>query len=114
LPARRAPRSDVERLRELIAAERAPMPHVAPVPLTDSLVELVKAGLVAIVSRWAVAPWLARGEIVARRLTRTGHEELEKRLLCQADASAAPWRTANVRSSQCLHRSDCVRTVKRV
>jgi LysR family transcriptional regulator, regulator for metE and metH len=71
-----APRSDVERLRELIAAEQAPMPHVAPVPLTDALVELVKAGLgVAIVSRWAVAPWLARGEIVARRLTRAGLAE---------------------------------------
>ena len=71
-----APRSDVERLRELIAAEHAPMPHVTPVPLTDALVELVKAGLgVAIVSRWAVAPWIARGEIVARRLTRTGLEE---------------------------------------
>jgi LysR family transcriptional regulator for metE and metH len=68
-----APRSDVERLRELIAAERAPMPRVTLVPLTDALVELVKAGLgVAIVSRWAVAPWIARGEIATRRLTRTG------------------------------------------
>lgn len=71
-----APRSDVERLRELIAAEHAPMPRVIPVPLTDALVELVKAGLgVAIVSRWAVAPWIARGEIVPRRLTRAGLDE---------------------------------------
>lgn len=71
-----APRSDVERLRELIAAERASMPRVVPVPLTDALVDLVRAGLgVAIVSRWAVAPWLARGDVVARRLTRKGHAE---------------------------------------
>jgi LysR family transcriptional regulator for metE and metH len=71
-----APRSDVERLRELIAAERAAMPRVVPVPLTDALVDLVKAGLgVAIMSRWAVAPAEARGEIVTRRLTREGLAE---------------------------------------
>lgn len=71
-----APRADVERLRDLIAAERASMPRVVPIPLTDALVDLVKAGLgVAIVSRWAVAPAEARGEIVARRLTRAGLAE---------------------------------------
>ncbi|MGK3966806.1 LysR family transcriptional regulator [Sorangium sp. So ce118] len=71
-----APRSDVERLRELLASERAPMPFAARVPLTDVLVELVKAGLgVGLVSRWAVAPAIARGEVVARRLTRDGLAE---------------------------------------
>jgi len=71
-----APRGDVNRLRELLAVERAAMPRVVPVPLTDALVELVKAGLgVALVSRWAVAPWQARGEIVARRFTRAGLAE---------------------------------------
>ncbi|AKU94778.1 Transcriptional activator MetR [Labilithrix luteola] len=71
-----APRSDVERLRELIAAERATMPRVVLVPLTDALVELVAAGLgVAIVSRWAIAPWERRGEIVTRRFTREGLAE---------------------------------------
>ncbi|WP_437509272.1 LysR family transcriptional regulator [Sorangium sp. So ce1099] len=71
-----APRSDVERLRELIASERAPMPLAARVPLTDALVDLVKAGLgVGLVSRWAVAPAIARGEVVARRLTREGLPE---------------------------------------
>ncbi|WP_437914989.1 LysR family transcriptional regulator [Sorangium sp. So ce302] len=71
-----APRSDVERLRELIASERAPMPLAARVPLTDALVDLVKAGLgVGLVSRWAVAPNIARGEVAARRLTRDGLPE---------------------------------------
>ncbi|WP_437799145.1 LysR family transcriptional regulator [Sorangium sp. So ce693] len=71
-----APRSDVERLRELIASERAPMPLAARIPLTDALVDLVKAGLgVGLVSRWAVAPDIARGEVAARRLTREGLPE---------------------------------------
>jgi len=71
-----APRSDVERLRELIASERATMPRATSVPLTDAIVELVKAGLgVGLVSRWAVAPYLTQGEIVARRFTREGLPE---------------------------------------
>jgi len=71
-----APRSDVERLRELLKVERAAMPKTVHVPFTDALVELVKAGLgVAVVSRWATAPWEARGEIVARRFTRAGFTE---------------------------------------
>lgn len=75
--AHEAPRSDVERLRELIATERASLPRVVPIPLTDAMVELVKAGLgVAIVSRWAVAPWEGRGEIVTRRFTRAGLAEV--------------------------------------
>jgi LysR family transcriptional regulator for metE and metH len=74
--AHEAPRSDVERLRELIATERASMPRAILVPLTDVIVELVKAGLgLAIVSRWAVAPWERRGEIVTRRFTRSGLPE---------------------------------------
>lgn len=52
-----APRSDVERLRELISKERAPMPRAIRVPLTEALVELVKAGLgVGLMSGWAMAP----------------------------------------------------------
>lgn len=71
-----APRGDVERLRALIAAERAPMPRPILVPYTDALVEFVRAGMgAAIVSRWAVLPWEARGEVVARRLTRAGLAE---------------------------------------
>jgi LysR family transcriptional regulator, regulator for metE and metH len=71
-----APRADVERLRDLIAGERAAMPRVVPVPLTEALVDLVRANLgVGIVSRWAVAPALSRGEVIARRLTRAGLPE---------------------------------------
>ena len=71
-----APRSDVERLRERIAAERAPMPRVVRVPLTEVLVGLVAAGHgVGLVPRWAVAANVVRGEIVTRRFTRDGLAE---------------------------------------
>lgn len=65
-----APRSDVERLRERIAAERATMPRVHRIPLTDTLLGLVAAGLgVGLVPRWVAAQQVGRGEIVARRFT---------------------------------------------
>jgi LysR family transcriptional regulator for metE and metH len=103
-----APRADVERLRALIASERASMPRAVLVPLTEALVELVKAGLgVAIMSRWAVSPWEARGEIVARRFTRAGLPErwnavyrraaegdLPLARFAELSASAAPRATA--------------------
>jgi LysR family transcriptional regulator, regulator for metE and metH len=89
--AHEAPRSDVERLRELIAAERALMPRAVPIPLTDAMVELVKAGLgVAIVSRWAVAPWEKRGEIVTRRFTRGGLNEAWSAVYRRDAASRLP------------------------
>lgn len=71
-----APRTDVERLRELIAAERVTMPEVSIVPLTETIVGLSRARLgVGLVSRWAVAPYVDRGEVVVRRLTRKGLPE---------------------------------------
>ena len=74
--AHEAPRGDIERLRELIADERAAMPRVIGVPFTDALVDLVAAGLgIALVSRWAVGPWEARGDVVTRRFTRAGLAE---------------------------------------
>jgi LysR family transcriptional regulator for metE and metH len=70
------PRSDVERLRDIAAAEHAPLPRVEKIPLTDALVEMVKAGLgLGLVSQWAVAPFVARGEIVTRRFTAAGLPE---------------------------------------
>jgi len=86
-----APRSDVERLRELISAERAAMPRVVRVPLTDALVEFVKAGIgVAIVSRWAVAPWEAKNEIVTRRFTRAGLPEQWSAAYCREAEGRLP------------------------
>ena len=86
-----APRSDVERLRELLKVERAAMPKTVLVPFTDALVELVKAGLgVAVVSRWATAPWEARGEIVARRFTRAGFTETWSAVYRQDAAARLP------------------------
>ena len=71
-----APRADVERLREILAQERAPMPRVVGVPLTSALVDCVRARLgVGLVSRWAVAADLARGDVVARPFTRGGVTE---------------------------------------
>jgi LysR family transcriptional regulator, regulator for metE and metH len=68
-----APKSDVERLRGVFSAARVAMPRVVRVALTDVIVDLVRAGLgLGLVSGWAVAGHLRRGEIAARRLTRAG------------------------------------------
>ncbi|NUP13231.1 MAG: LysR family transcriptional regulator [Polyangiaceae bacterium] len=76
LIAQDAPRADVERLRDILAAERAPMPRVVGVPLTSVLVDCVRAGLgIGLVSKWAVATDIARGDVVARRFTKAGLPE---------------------------------------
>jgi LysR family transcriptional regulator for metE and metH len=71
-----SPRSDVERLRELVSAEHAPMPRVTTVPLTELVVAFVKAGAgVGLVSRWVAAPYAASGEVACKRFTRAGVPE---------------------------------------
>jgi LysR family transcriptional regulator for metE and metH len=76
LYAHKTPQRDIERLRDRIAAERTKMPKVQIVPLTETLVELVKAGLgIGLMSRWAVAPHESGAQIVARRFTREGMRE---------------------------------------
>jgi len=47
--------------------------RVTHIQLTEAIVEMVKAGLgLSVLARWAVAPEVERGEVVARPLTRRG------------------------------------------
>jgi LysR family transcriptional regulator for metE and metH len=82
---------DAERLRERLAAERAPMPKIQLIPLTEAIVELVRAGLgVGLVSRWAVAPHEASGRIVTRRFTKAGMKERWSAVYNRHDAERRP------------------------
>jgi LysR family transcriptional regulator for metE and metH len=67
---------DAARMRDLLVAERASMPELQLVPLTEAIVELVKADLgIGLMSRWAVAPHEASGQLVTRRFTKAGLSE---------------------------------------
>ena len=47
---------------------------IQQIQLTEAIIELVKAGLgIAILSEWAVAPYVRTRELRAIRLTRGGH-----------------------------------------
>src|SRR5262249_17243232 len=47
--------------------------RISTVPLTEAIIEMVKAGLgVSVLARWAVDEQIAAGKIVARPLTRRG------------------------------------------
>jgi LysR family transcriptional regulator for metE and metH len=71
-----ATRADAERLRDLVRAERAQMPRVATIPLTEVLLDFVRARMgIGLISRWAAQPYTARGEVVVRRFTRAGLPE---------------------------------------
>ena len=60
--------------RVLVAAGVTPA-SVQQVPLTEAIIELVKAGLgVAILARWAVDPHVKNGSLAAVPLTRGGYE----------------------------------------
>jgi LysR family transcriptional regulator for metE and metH len=43
--------------------------------LTEGIIELVKAGMgVSVLARWAVEPYLQRGELAGMKLTRSGYK----------------------------------------
>jgi LysR family transcriptional regulator for metE and metH len=68
-----APREANFVFRELLIPAGVTPHRVTHVQLTEATVELVKAGLgVATLPRWAVAPQIERGELVARPLTSGG------------------------------------------
>jgi LysR family transcriptional regulator, regulator for metE and metH len=60
-------------LREVLAPAGVTPGRISRIQLTEAIVELVKAGLgVSVLAKWAVAPYLDSGALVARPLTRRG------------------------------------------
>lgn len=47
--------------------------RVSPVQLTEAVIEMVKAGLgISVMARWAVEPYLAKGDLIGLRVTSKG------------------------------------------
>ena len=60
-------------LRDVLGPAGARPRRISRVPLTEAILELVRAGLgVSVFARWAVAPQVEAGALVALRLTRRG------------------------------------------
>ncbi|MGH8459486.1 MAG: LysR family transcriptional regulator substrate-binding protein, partial [Nevskiales bacterium] len=67
------PRKDSFLLNQYMTPAGAQPGGVLEVPLTEAIVEMVKAGVgVGFLARWAVAPWVSKREVAARPLTRQG------------------------------------------
>ncbi len=61
------------------------------VQLTEAIIELVKADLgIAVLARWAVAPYVATGQLHAARLTRAGHRR-QWRAVVLKESAALPF-----------------------
>jgi LysR family transcriptional regulator for metE and metH len=59
--------------REVLIPAGVSPARVTHIQLTEAIVEMVKEGLgISVLARWAVAPQLERGELVARSLTGSG------------------------------------------
>ncbi len=66
------PTVNLRRLGREIFGEVGPA-NVRKVPLTEAIVELVKAGHgVSLMSAWAIRPWIDRGDVVTRPLAARG------------------------------------------
>jgi hypothetical protein len=75
-------RADLAAGREVDAEPVAALLHgqidlaITSSPVRDHLVDFVRGGFgIGLVSRWSVAPALARGDLVARRFTKAGLPE---------------------------------------
>jgi LysR family transcriptional regulator for metE and metH len=68
-----ADRSDSYTFRYILGPAGVEPARVSEVPLTEAIIELVKAGLgVGVVARWAVDPAVKAGQLTAVRITKTG------------------------------------------
>jgi len=67
------PREESTVLQKILAPAGITPRKISNVPLTEAILEMVRANLgIAVFARWAVAPLLASGELRAVRLTRWG------------------------------------------
>jgi LysR family transcriptional regulator for metE and metH len=68
-----ADRSDSYVFRRILSPAGVEPARVSQVPLTEAILELVKAGLgVSVMARWAIEPALKTGAVAAVRITRRG------------------------------------------
>jgi LysR family transcriptional regulator for metE and metH len=69
-----ADRSDSYVFRRILSPAGVEPARVSAVPLTEAILELVKAGLgVSVMARWAIEPAIKTGSVAAVRITRRGH-----------------------------------------